>query len=155
MTDLLTIPAAPLHPSWECQLSPVEVSNFKCKLVRSTQRSRLTKYLLFMPNLSWLGKITLGNQLAGKSKIAPRQLKMWKTYAGSGWIKRYIFSPGNRTVIFFMDISRSKQVCVKITPASCRNDAQLTPFASKNGNLFRCVSKTSCCECILKERYTQ
>ena len=40
---------------------------------------------------------------------------------------------------------------MKITPASCRNDAQMTPFASKNGNLFGCVSKKPCCECIVKD----
>ena len=28
---------------------------------------------------------------------------------------------------------------------------EMTPFASKNGNLFGCVSKTSCCECLVKD----
>ena len=27
----------------------------------------------------------------------------------------------------------------------------MTPFACENGNLFGCVSKTSCCEYLLKE----
>jgi len=31
-----------------------------------------------------------------------------KIHAGSGWIKRYIFSTGNRTVIFYTDIRASE-----------------------------------------------
>ena len=27
----------------------------------------------------------------------------------------------------------------------------MTPFACKNGNLFGCVSKTSCCEYLVKD----
>ena len=42
----------------------------------------------------------------------------------SGWIKRYIFSPGNRTVFFFMDIrvSEASKCAWKSPHASCRND---------------------------------
>ena len=28
---------------------------------------------------------------------------------------------------------------------------EMTPFASKNGNLFGCVSKTSCCEYLVED----
>ena len=28
---------------------------------------------------------------------------------------------------------------------------EMTPFGSKNGDLFGCVSKTSCCECLVKD----
>ena len=45
--------------------------------------------------ISWLGNLN-------------ERLASWKIHAGSGWIKTYIFSPGNRTVIFYMDIGASE-----------------------------------------------
>ena len=68
----------------------------------------------------------------------------------SGWIKRYIFSPGNRTVFLFSWIlGWAKQVSAHENHPT--RTVEMTPFASTNGNLFGCVSKTSCCECLVKD----
>ena len=37
---------------------------------------------------------------------------------------------------------------VKITPTRA---VEMTPFAYENGNLFGCVSKSSCCEYLVKD----
>ena len=48
-----------------------------------------------------------------------------------------------------MDISRAKQVTARENHS--KRAVEMTPFACENGNLFGCVSKTSCCEYLVKD----
>ena len=60
----------------------------------------------------------------------------------------YIFSPSKRTVIFIRILERAKQVSARENHPT--RAVEMTPFACENGILFGCVSKTSCCEYLVK-----
>ena len=46
-------------------------------------------------------------------------------------------------------LERAKQVSARENHPT--RAVEMTPFACENGNLFGCVSKTSCCEYLVKD----
>ena len=63
--------------------------------------------------------------------------------------KVYFFLLAIALKFFIWILERAKQVSARENYHT--RAVEITPFACKNGNLFGCVSKTSCCEYLVKD----